>query len=229
MPFWAKKAPEGESDEQRKAREEGEQNAFISSLMTKFEEKIKPLSDKVGEWDNRWKTLEEAAKAGDPNIDGNQDDPDLSEDDKRKMREETEKRMLFAQGIANNARWVEQEALSTLGDEYRELIPKIKERFLQTPVERKGTQDYPQYCLNVINMCIGEAARAGGLRYDGANKRFFLEDASAGDRGERHDFLDADMTWTDPKSGKVLTGRDQLARLGITPEEFQKSIDKGVV
>ena len=225
MSFWNKKAPDGETPEQLKAREEKEEQDFLGKIGLAVEARMKPLSDKVTALDDRWKKLEEAANEPPPNT----DDSNLTDDEKRRMREEAEKKVLFAQGIANNARWTEQEAIDTLGEEYRELIPKIKERFLATPVERKAQKDYGQYCLNVINLTIGEAARAGGLRYDGANKRFFLEDTSGGSEGEHHEFLGADVTWQDPASGKVMSGRQQLERLGITPEDFAKSVKAGVV
>jgi hypothetical protein len=224
MSWWNKKAPEGETEEQRKIREEKEKQELLSDIGLAMEAKMKPLSDRVTSMDDRWKKLEEAAYESPQDT-----DPNASDDDKRKLRDEAEKRVLFSQGIANNARWIEQEALDTLGEEYRDLIPKIKERFLATPVERKAQKDYGQYCLNVINLTIGEAARAGGLRYDGASKRFFLEDANAGSSGEQHEFLGADVTWVDPKSGKTLTGRQQLEKLGITPEDFAKSVKAGIV
>lgn len=39
----------------------------------------------------------------------------------------------------------------------------------------------PQYIRNVADMIIGRAARAGGVRFDGAKKTFFLEGANGGE------------------------------------------------
>jgi hypothetical protein len=227
MGFWNKKTPEGETEEQIKQREEKEQNDFISALMGKFEEKIKPLNDKVSAWDDRWKKLEDAA-AGSVNDDSS-NDANLSDDEKQRMNEEVERRKLLAISIATNARITENEVLADVKEKFPELAEKVKEFLVNTPLERKGQQDYQQYCRNVVSMVVGQAAMTGGLQYNPATKQFFLENASAGSRGEQLEFLAPDMAWTDPSSGRTLTGRQQLEKLGIAPEDFAKSVKNGVV
>ena len=232
MSFWNKKPPEGETEEQKKQREEKEQNEFIEKLNGSFDEKLKaavaPLTEKVTAWDDRWSKLEAAATDGGDGGGGNSDD-NLTDEQKREKARDLNERKLLALSIATNARITETEILSEVRTKFPEFEAKVKEIYANTPIERKGMADYALYCRNVMKMVVGEAALAGGLRYDSDKKSFFLENASGGGDGESHDFLASDMTWTDPKSGKTLTAREQLAKLGIKPEEFAASVKNGVV
>jgi hypothetical protein len=229
MSFWNKKPPEGETEEQRKQREEREQNEFIEKIGVTLDAKVKaavePISTQVKTLDERWKNLESAASAND---DEHADD-NLTDDQKRQRDDRIEKNKLLALTIATNARITESEVLAEVRAKFPEFETKIKEIYANTALERKGAADYAAYCRNVMKMVVGEAALAGGLRYDADKKSFFLENASGGGDAEPHDFLASDMTWTDPKSGKTLTGREQLAKLGIKPDEFAASVKNGVV
>lgn len=237
MSFWNKKPPDGETDEQRKTREEKEQNEFIEKLNGSFEAKLdaklKPITDKVTSLDDRWTKLETAAGEGNGGDGGGGGggggDEGLSDEEKYRRTNDIEKRKLLALTIATNARMTEGEVLTEVREKFPEFEAKIKDIYANTSIERKGQADYAAFCRNVMKMVVGEAALAGGLRYDANSKTFFLENASGGGDGETHDFLASDMTWTDPASGKTLTGRDQLAKLGIKPEEFAESVKHGVV
>jgi hypothetical protein len=228
--FWNKKPPDNETEEQRKVREEKEQNDFIEKLNGNLEQKLKPLADQVKAWDERWKKLEEAAASGGNGDEGGDDGGEgLTEEQKRIREDQIEKRKLLALTIATNARITESEVLHEVHEKFPEFEAKVKDIYANTPLERKGQADYAAYCRNVMKMVVGEAALAGGLRYDAGKKTFFLENASGGGEGESHEFLASDMTWTDPASGKTLTGREQLAKLGIKPEDFAESVKHGVV
>jgi hypothetical protein len=234
MSFWNKKPPEGETEEQRKAREEKEEQDFIAKIGLAVESKMKPLSEKVTAWDDRWKKLEEAATAGggDEGGEGGGEgggDAGLSEEEKREKARQLENKKLLAVTILTNARVTEKEVLDEVKDKFPQFLTKIKEYLANTSIERKGQADYAAYCRNIVSMVIGQAAMEGGLKYDESTKSFFLEDSSAGGGGEQHEFLAADMNWTDPHTGKTMSGREQLKRLGISPEEFAKSVKEGVV
>jgi len=225
--FWSKKPPEGETEEQRKVREEKEEQEFLSKIGLAVEAKMKPLSEKVDSWDKRWETLERAAtETGDG---GGGEDPDATEEEKREKARRIENGKLLAATILTNARVTEKEVLDEIKDKFPEFIPQVKEIFANTAVERKGMADYAVYCRNVISMIIGKAAMNGGLRYNEGTKTFFLEDQGGAGEADQHDFLAPDMTWSDPRSGKTLTGRQQLAKLGISAEDFAKSVKSGVV
>jgi hypothetical protein len=227
--FWNKKAPEGETEEQRKTREEKEQNDFIEKIGVTLDAKVtaavKPIAEKVTSLDDRWTKLESAAT----NNEEEHVDDNLTDEQKREKLRDTNEQKLLALTIATNARITEGEVLQEVHEKFPEFETKIKEIYANTAIARKGAADYAAYCRNVMKMVVGEAALAGGLRYDTASKSFFLENASGGGDGESHEFLASDMNWTDPKSGKVVTAREQLAKLGITPEEFDKSVKAGVV
>jgi hypothetical protein len=233
--FWNKKPPEGETEEQKKQREEKEQNEFIEKIGVTLDAKVKAavgdLSAKVTSWDDRWKKLEEAAAGGEGGGEGGggSGDEELTDDQKREKLDREEKNKLLALTIATNARITEAEILHEVHDKFPEFEAKIKDIYANTPIARKGQADYAAYCRNVMKMVVGEAALAGGLRYDSASKQFFLENSSGGGDGETHEFLASDMNWTDPTSGRTLSARDQLNKLGITPEDFAKSVKAGVV
>ena len=75
-----------------------------------------------------------------------------------------------------------------------------------------------QYIRNVADMIIGRAARAGGVRFDGAKKSFFLEGANSGEnagssKGSETDGLTA-------KQVKLAN------RLGIPLDAMKKTVGK---
>lgn len=223
-PFNKKEDPP--KDDQNKS----EVDALVEKLSTTFsaqlEEKLAPIRTEVTGIKTKWETLERAATA--PPDDGkNADGTELTDDQKRQLNE----RKLLGISIATNARVTEMEILGEVSSQgLGEFLPKIREYLQNTPLERKGQADYATYCRNIVKMVVGDAAMNGGLRFDGQNKRFFLEDAGGKPgEGQGMEFLAPDMTWTDPKSGRVLTGRQQLEKLGIKPEDFAKSVKDGVI
>jgi hypothetical protein len=214
-------------DDQKK-----ELDAFIDRIGTSFEakleEKLKPIREEATHLRTKWEALEKAAGGN-----GEEERARVEEEEKNLTPEQQQalrERKLLAISIGTNARITEGEILGEVsGKGLGEFIPKIKEYFQNTALERKGQADYATYCRNIVNMVVGEAALNSGLRLDAQNKKFFLEDAGGKGGDQQYDFLSGDLAWTDPRSGKVLSASDQLRKLGITPEEFQKSVEKGVV
>jgi hypothetical protein len=226
--------PFGKKEGQTEDDAKKELDAFIdrigTSLEAKLEEKLKPIREEVGAVKTKWEALEKAAGEGGGN-NGSDNGGGGGEELTPEQKLELNNRKHLALTIATNARITEGEILGEVSTQgLSEFIPKIKEYFQNTPIDRKGQADYAVYCRNIVNMVVGEAARTGGLRFDGNNKKFFLEDAGGkGGENQQYDFLAGDMAWTDPRSGKVVSASQQLAKLGIKPEEFAESIKKGVV
>ena len=131
--------------------------------------------------------------------------------------------------MQTNARITEGEVLSEISANWAHLIPEIKGYFASTPVQRKAMADYAEFCRNIKDMVVGKAAQKAGLRFDGKNQRFFLEDASAKTGGADSPLADPDLNWTDPNTGKTISASETLARLGIKPEEFVENQKKGLV
>ncbi len=229
-PFNKKTEPNaGEGDDK-------ELNTFIekigASFQTKLEAAIAPVKAQVDGIQKRWDDLEKAAASGGGGEGGGngggEGGGELTDEQKRDAKD----RAMLAGMIGMNARMTEGEVLGeVIAGGLSEFVPKIKEYFANAPLNVKGGKDYPIYCRNIVKMVVGEAALAGGLKFDGTGKKFFLEDQNGKGGGEegKFEFLANDMTWKDPKSGRVLSGREQLDKLGIKPEEFQASIDKGYV
>jgi hypothetical protein len=75
----------------------------------------------------------------------------------------------------------------------------------------------PAYIRNVVNMVIGEAATAAGLKFGGKDKGFFLESASGGD---------GSSTTTPVADGMTEGQRKVFARMKVPVAEAQKTIGR---
>lgn len=214
-----KKKEEG-ADDAAKAAEKAEREEMLNAFAAKFEEIVKPVRDSVADMQAKWAKVESAATTPpDENHDVNGNE--LTDEQKRAARD----RALVGGIVATNARLTEAEVIGEVAAKWSGFLPKIKEYFAACPLERKGQADYVGYCRNIVKMVIGDAALAGGLSYDGNQKRFFLED-SAATTGENADVFTSDLNWSD-KNGKTVSATDQLARLGIDPKEFADSVKEG--
>jgi hypothetical protein len=216
-------------EEQSKA----EVDALVERLGASIDERLKPLREEITGLKTDWESIKaEAAKppAGDgqpKNADGTPREP-TEEEKARNTSQAT-----IALAVATNARLTEREVLDELPADWSHLTPDIRALFANTPIQRKAQPDYVDYCRNCADLVIAKAARKAGLRYDQGNKSFFLEDKSAvSTSGEESPLSDPALTWnqTKPDGGvKRWSPAEQLAALGIKPEEFAESIKKGVV
>jgi hypothetical protein len=209
---------EKKTDEQSKA----EIDTLVERLGASFEERIKPISDGLTALKTEWDGIKAAATPT-PNPNVNSDGSEVTEEQKNARRANA----TIAIAVNANARLTESEIVSEVAVKWGKFVPKIKEYFGNTPIERKAQPDYPDYCRNIVKMVIGDAALTSGLSY-GQDNKFFLEDATAR-VGEDSPLNDQSLTWTDPRSGKVLTAAQQLSKLGIDPKEFAESMKNGVV
>lgn len=202
-----------------------EQEEFLASLRTTVEDVVKPVRDSVTAMQERWAELEKAATTPAPE---KKDPADPNTDLPTYLREQLTP--LAMQNIQTNARLTERDILDEVAPYWAHLVPEIKRLFAETVLARKASADYPVYCRNIVSLVIGKAAQEAGLRFDGQNKRFFLEDAAS--KGEHGDTLysDQNLNWTDPRNpSKTLTASDQLAKLGISAKDFAESVKRGVV
>lgn len=72
------------------------------------------------------------------------------------------------------------------GDMWRQYQTDIDKQLIATALVQpdgnggvKPLRGDPQYIRNVADMILGRAARSGGIKFDGANKKFFIEGANA--------------------------------------------------
>ena len=224
-PWSTTQSSANETEEQRKQREEQDQKTsdeFFAKIGETIDSRLKPISEKVDSMETRWKGLEKDAA----DDERRRADGELT-DEQKLARERVQQTVAI---IQTNARITENQVLADIRERFPEFEARVKEIYAGTPVERKAQPDYEVYCRNVVNMLVGKAALDGGLKYDQGNKKFFLEDAQGRNaEGDTYPFLESDMTWQNPRNGQVLTGRQQLEKLGIKPEEFAKSIKEGIV
>lgn len=222
---WPFKKPDETSTDGKKPDEQSkaEIDALVERLGASFEEKIKPLRDEFGALKTEWDGIKAAATKPDPNT--NADGTELTDEQKAaRARNAT-----VAIAVNANARLTESEIISEVAAKWGKFTPKIKEFFANTPIERKAQPDYADYCRNIVKMVIGEAALSSGLSYDGQGNKFFLEDSVARTGDVDSPLNDSDLTWTDPRSGKVYTASQQLSKLGIDAKEFSENLRKGLV
>jgi len=59
---------------------------------------------------------------------------------------------------------------------------------------------------------IGREALKSGLRYQPKTEKFVIEDGGGRNNGERDPLVGGDYDWTDERSGRTLTGTEQLPR-----------------
>jgi hypothetical protein len=185
-----------------------------------FEQQLKPLRDTVGELQTKWAGIETAA-----NAEVTRTTEDALTEEQKTARE---KQALLGMTIQTNARLTESEVLGELSGKWGKFISEIRKQLATVSLDRKSQPNYAEVVRKVASLVIGEAAMNNGLTLNG-NGEFFLEDAAGKSGDSEYGFLASDMSWTDPKSGRVLTGREQLAKLDIKPEDFAKSVKEGIV
>lgn len=89
-----------------------------------------------------------------------------------------------------------------------------------TPLVRadgKAWRGDKEYIRNTINMVIGEAATAAGLKFDAKGGNFFIEGASGGDGG---------TSVSAPNDGLTEGQRKLFTRMKVPAAEAQKTIGK---
>jgi len=220
-----KKTEPEKTDDQTKSEVDQLVEKLGASFDAKLTERLDPLQKGFTELKGEWDGIKAAAtEKPDPNNNGGGGE-ELTDEQKAAR----DRKSLLILSVQTNARITEGEVLSEISANWAHLIPEIKGYFASTPVERKAMADYAEFCRNIKDMVVGKAAQKAGLRLDGKNQRFFLEDASAKTGGAESPLNDPDLSWTDPNTGKSITASETLARLGIKPEEFVENQKKGLV
>jgi len=221
-PFKKTEDPPKKEGEQEKS----EVDLLVEKLGVSFDERMKPLKEGFEALKSEWDGIKAAAGKETPPSNNGGDGTEELTDEQKAARDRT---ALLTLSVQTNARITEGEVLSEISANWAHLIPEIKGYFASTPVQRKAMADYAEFCRNIKDMVVGKAAQKAGLRFDGKNQRFFLEDATAKTGGENSPLADPDLNWTDPNTGKTISASETLARLGIKPEEFVENQKKGLV
>jgi len=108
---------------------------------------------------------------------------------------------------------------------WRENESKINEMLANSPLASpdgnggaKVVRGDPAYIRNVADMFIGRSARAGGVKFNGDNKTFFLEDATGSNSGQGG--KKSDTEGLTAKQIKVFQ------RMGVSMDDAKKTIGK---
>jgi len=197
------------------------------SFDAKLSERLDPLQKGFTELKTEWDGIKAAASSDADKGKGGDGGGGGGEELTDEQKAARDRMALLTLSVQTNARITESEVLSGISQKWAKFIPDIKKYFAETPVARKSQADYAEYCNNIVKMVIGDAALKSGLGFNEKDKRFFLEDAATKSGGADSPLNDADLSWTDPTTGKTLSATDQLARLGIDPGKFVENQKKG--
>jgi hypothetical protein len=232
MGFFDRHKPADSGNKTADEQSEAQMNALVERLGASIDERIKPLREGFEKLQSDWDTIKtEATKAPTTTTQATNADGtprELTDEEKRNNAT----RATVSLAVQTNARLTEREVLDEINSAWTHLVPKIREYFNSTPIERKAQADYADYCRNIVDMVIGKAAKEAGLRYDGQNKTFFLEDKSTSVTREDGPLSDPALEWQQQKSDgsiKRWSVADQLRALDIDPTKFSENVKKGIV
>ena len=176
-PFRSDGNPDPKAAEQQKA----EQEEFVKTLRSSFQEDLKPLQDKLNAYEQRFGTIEEKITAPPARrADRTQilrREQVFYEDEDKAFAERVGP--LVIETVQLKARLVENDIIAELKEKgWGEFIPDIRKVLADTPVTEKAKPTYEQYVRGAAEMVFGKKAMEGGLRRD--KQRFvFAEDESS--------------------------------------------------
>lgn len=212
-----------------------EQDKLLEKFSTLVTEALKPIAAKVEEQGNEVKTLATKFTALESGA-----EKELADAEARRraeeegaltpeQREANERKALFAMNVATNARITEDRAAAVLEKEFPKLVSEFRQMCANTAIAVKAQANYEQQCMNAIDGLIGREARKGGLRYQKQTEKFVIEDGGSHGGGEGDPLIGGDYDWMDERSGKTLTGMQQLSKIGLGAKEFADMQKRGIV
>ena len=174
-PFRSDGNPDPKAAEQQKA----EQEEFVKTLRSSFQEDLKPLQDKLNAYEQRFGTIEEKMTAPPARREPTEPQtiPSVFDDEDKAFAERVGP--LVVETIQLKARLVENDIIAELKEKgWGEFIPDVRKVLADTPVTEKAKPTYEQYVRGAAEMVFGKKAMEGGLRRD--KQRFvFAEDESS--------------------------------------------------
>lgn len=212
------KPADGEVGGDTKPPEKSPAEIIAESLQTA----LQPVMAKLSEQDARFTTLEDRTKPPERRVEATEVTSVLDNEDVAFAQRLTP---LMARQLELEARIVKSDIKSEyVSAGYGDLLKKFEGEINQTidgsglvTADGKPLRGDPQYIRNVIDMILGRAARAAGMKFDGKDRGFFLETGGSG----------ADST-THANDGDGLTDaqRRVVTRMGIPLADAKKVIGK---
>jgi hypothetical protein len=227
MGLWNKEKKEGE--------DKSPQDELIAKFSSVVAEALKPINEKIEAQATEVKTLttkwNEIENAGAAEVEEARRRAAAAADAELTPEQKAEKERtgLFAQTVLTNARITENEVAATLERDFPKLVPEFRQMCANTDWKVKALPNYQQQCMNAIDSLIGREARKGGLRYQPKTEKFVIEDAGAHNSGEVDPLVHGDYDWTDDRSGRTLTGLQQLEKMGLNAKDFAEMQKRGMV
>lgn len=211
------------------------QDELIAKFSSVVAEALKPLNEKIEQQatevktlTTKWTALEsEGTRAAEEEAARRRaaEESELTPEQKS----ERERQGLFAQTVLTNARITENECAATLERDFPKLVPEFRQMCANTDWKVKALPNYQQQCMNAIDGLIGREARKGGLRYQKQTEKFVIEDGGGRGNGERDPLVGGDYDWVDERSGRTLTGTEQLSKMGLNAKDLAEMQKRGMV
>jgi len=214
--------------EENKEQSQQEVDALIEKLAPAFSKLLEPLATSVTNINKKFEALESAASTAEAEERARQE-AERAANRTPEERDSDDKKKLLALAVLTNARITEQEVMANASQRWPHLIPKIQSLMNERSVEEKARPNYKALCENIVKLVVGDEAINSGLRYDGKNKQFFLEDGSSAGNQDTSVLNDPDLSWTNPHNpNQTLTAKQTLAKLGITDTKaFEENLKNG--
>lgn len=218
-----KKPESNEVKPDAKPPEKSQAELIAESLKATLPEVLKPLQDKLGEFEVR---LTEATRKPEPKVEP-KSAPSVFDDEDAAFA--TRMTPMFQRQLEFEARIEKQNVIA----EYREMgfsellkqyAKEIDDAIDNAPLVTNGADGQPRtvrgsraYISNCIDMILGRAARQGNVRFK--ESKFFLEDASGS----------ADNGKSSPSHSYSAKQVEAFKRMGITPERAAEIMSKAEV
>jgi hypothetical protein len=228
MSIWNREKKEGEGTPTPQDELIAKFSSVVAEALKPINEKIEAQATEVKTLTTKWNEIEsagvaeaeEARRRAAAAADG-----ELTPEQKAEKSQQA----LFAQTVLTNARITENEVAATLERDFPKLVPEFRQMCANTDWKVKALPNYQQQCMNAIDSLIGREARKGGLRYQKQTEKFVIEDGGSHGAGDENPLAKGDYDWTDERSGRTITGSEQLAKMGLSAKDLAEMQKRGMV
>jgi len=228
MGLWNKKPGEGDNTPTP-------QDELIAKFSSVVAEALKPINEKIEAQATEVKTLttkwNEIENAGAAEAEEARRRAAAAADSELTPEQKAEKaqQALFAQTVLTNARITEGECVAELKESFPKLIPEFLSMCANTDWKVKALPNYKQQCMNAIDSLIGREFRKAGGRYQPKTEKFVIEDGGSHGAGDENPLAKGDYDWTDERSGRTITGFQQLEKMGLSAKDLAEMQKRGMV
>jgi hypothetical protein len=220
--------PSSENQPQASSEPQKTQAELLAEALSPFAATLKTISDKVDSVEQRFQARQPSHSEGQP---AQPQYASVFEDEDAAIGQRVVaavgpmyQQQLEMQADINREKVLGEFRAKGFGPTLEKFTERINSLLDVTPLVQpdgqgghKAWRGDKAYIRNTINMVIGEAAAAAGLRFDGTKQSFFLEGANGGD---------GSTSSSSPSDGLTNEQRKLFSRYKVSPADAQKTIAK---